>query len=271
VAESHEQRRESPVDVIPVIDVEDERLDGYRRLNDVAWRKRYEASSSTFVAEGWTVLERVLAAGLEVQSILCVSGRSERVSVQGGIPVFEASSEVVREVVGFDLHRGVVASVARPEDPGVGAATGHRAVTVLEGINDHQNLGSVLRAAVALGIGAVLLDPTCADPWYRRSVRVSMGAAAQIPIVRLTSWPSSLGDLRDLGYTTVALSPRPDAVSIFDLDVSRPAYILGAEGPGLSEQVLESSQMVARIPMAGSIDSLNVGQAAAVAFAWGMQ
>jgi tRNA G18 (ribose-2'-O)-methylase SpoU len=257
------------VDVIPVIDVEDERLDGYRRLNDVAWRKRYEAASSTFIAEGWTVLERVLAAGLEVQSILCVSGRSERLRVPGSIPVYETPSEIVKELVGFDLHRGVVASVARPIDPGIAAAAGHRAVAVLEGVNDHQNLGAVVRAAVGLGIGAVMLDPSCADPWYRRSVRVSMGAVAMLPIIRAQSWPSTLDDLARLGYTTVALSPRSDATSVFDLSVSRPAFILGAEGPGLSDAVLEMAQVVARIPIAESIDSLNVGQAAAVAFAWG--
>ncbi len=177
----------------------------------------------------------------------------------------------MEEVVGFDLHRGVVASVMRPVPPDMGDVAGHAAVAVLEGINDHQNLGAVLRAAVALGVGAVVLDPTCADPWYRRSVRVSMGAVAMLPIVRADSWPGVLDDLLDLGYTTVALSPRGDGVSVFDLEVDRPAFMLGAEGPGLTGDALELAQVVARIPMTGDIDSLNVGQAAAVAFSWGMR
>lgn len=256
------------MDVIPIDDADDERLDPYRDLNDVDRRQAFDAASGTFIAEGWTVIERVERAGLDVRSVLCVRDRVHRLALGSSVPVFSVSRGLMAEVVGFDLHRGVIASVTRPPDPAMGDVAGHNTVAVLEGINDHQNLGAVLRAAAALGVGAIVLDPTCADPWYRRSVRVSMGAVAMLPIVRAESWPGVLHDLVELRYTTVALSPRSDGVPLFDLEVERPAFMLGAEGPGLTCEAVELAQVVARIPMTGDLDSLNVGQAAAIAFSW---
>jgi tRNA G18 (ribose-2'-O)-methylase SpoU len=140
---------------------------------------------------------------------------------------------------------------------------------VLEEVNNHTNIGAVLRCAAGLGVDAVLLDPRCADPLYRRSVKVSMGAVFAVPWARLTPWPTALADIRDLGFTVLALTPDADAVSLADLtpDVTdRAALMLGAEGPGLSEAALAAADLRVRIPMAAGVDSLNVAAAAAVAF-----
>lgn len=252
-----------------VEDPADPRLDDYRRLNDTAFRRRHEHQAGIFIAEGPEVIRRVLRSGVAVRSMLCLEGRTDRVEAPAGVTVFEVSRSVMERVVGFDLHRGVVASAARPDPVSMDVIGACPSLTILEGINDHANLGSILRAAAGLGVGGVILDPTCADPWYRRAVRVSMGTVASLPMLRSprSEWPGMLGELDNRGFTVVALTPAADAARLGDHSpMTRPAVLLGSEGPGLSQAALRFASVRARIPMATGVDSLNVGQAAAVAF-----
>ena len=178
-----------------------------------------------------------------------------------------AEQRVVNEVVGFDLHRGAIAVAERPGQPALGevVATARR-IVVLEGVNDPENLGAIARSARALGADALLLDPTCADPWYRRSVRVSMGELLHLPVVR-AELAHLLDQLAVVGTECWALTPGPDADDIRSLDVpARLALLAGAEGPGLSARALAACRNV-RIPIRTGVDSLNVGHAVAVALA----
>jgi tRNA G18 (ribose-2'-O)-methylase SpoU len=174
---------------------------------------------------------------------------------------------LLRATVGFNLHRGVVASAERlpPSDP-LSLAGGARRIAVLEQLNDVENLGNLFRSARAFGIEAVLLDPQTADPLYRRCVRVSMGHVMHVPFARFSHWPKALDDLRALGFTVAALTPAGDAVAIDDFKAERVAWLLGAEGPGLTDDALDRSDVRVKIPMADGVDSLNVGTAAAIAF-----
>lgn len=177
----------------------------------------------------------------------------------------------MKAVTGFDIHRGAVAAADRLPLPAVAdLVTDRRRIAILEGINDHENLGVLFRNAAAFGIEAVVLDPTCADPLYRRSVRVSMGHVLRVPFARAERWPAALADLADAGFDVVALTPRADAVPIEELDRyrrhGRVAVLVGSEGPGLSPGALHLAAIAARIPMAPGVDSLNVAAAAAVAF-----
>jgi tRNA G18 (ribose-2'-O)-methylase SpoU len=184
-------------------------------------------------------------------------------------PVYVASREVLAATVGFDLHRGAVAVAERRPLPTIAHAVESASrIAVLEGLNDPENLGAIARSARAFGIGALVLDPTCIDPYYRRTIRVSMGEVLFLPVARAVAWPDDLGVLGSLGFETWALTPDPDAESIWSLDVpARVAVVLGAEGPGLSRRARAAASRQVRIPIATGVDSLNVGHAAAVAFA----
>jgi tRNA G18 (ribose-2'-O)-methylase SpoU len=172
--------------------------------------------------------------------------------------------------MGFNLHRGIVASAHRTPSPAPESLLANATrVAVLERLNDHENLGSLFRNARAFGVDAVLLDPQTADPLYRRCVRVSMGHVLRVPFARFTAWPDGLETLRAHGFTVVALTPSCAAVPIDEVAASRPervAIVLGAEGPGLTDETLALADVLVRIPMAGSVDSLNVATAAAIAF-----
>jgi tRNA G18 (ribose-2'-O)-methylase SpoU len=176
------------------------------------------------------------------------------------------------EVVGFHLNRGVLAVADRaPSMDPARLAAGARVLAVLEGVNDHENLGALFRNAAAFGVGGVLLGPRCADPLYRRSVRVSMGHVLRVPFADLPAdppWPASLEPLRAGGRRVIALSPRPSAIPLASAGLAgaRVALLLGAEGPGLSDAALAAADDLVRIPMADGVDSLNVAAAAAVAF-----
>lgn len=255
--------------MIAVHDPADPRLDEYRHLNDTAHRRDFETRLGIFVGEGVTVVQRMLDGGAVVRSVLCLASRTERISVPPGVPVFVASREMLTAVVGFDLHRGVVAIGERPTAAHVDDLMRVSSLAVLEGINDHENLGAIIRAAAALGMDGILADPTTADPWYRRSVRVSMGAVLQIPIARADPWAATLDALARAGFLLVALTPAEEAIPIDQMRVpagARPAILLGAEGPGLSDDAVQAAHLRVRIPMSRGMDSLNVGQAAAVAF-----
>jgi tRNA G18 (ribose-2'-O)-methylase SpoU len=185
-------------------------------------------------------------------------------------PVYSAPYDVLRALTGFNVHRGALASFHRKPVPSVAEMVrdAHR-VVVLEDLVSHTNLGAIFRCAAALGMDAVVLSPSCADPLYRRSVRVSMGSVFTIPYARAESWPGVLDDLRTAGFTVAALTPAPDAVALEAAsygDDARLAVLLGSEGPGLTAGAMSRSDVRLRIPMAGGVDSLNVAAAAAVTF-----
>jgi tRNA G18 (ribose-2'-O)-methylase SpoU len=255
-----------------ITDPDDERIADYRALTDVELRTRWEPPHGLFIAEGELVLRRALRAGYGPRSFLVDVKRVDQLAevATGPAPIYAASQEVLEQVTGFRVHRGVLASFHRRAllDAADVLAAAQR-VAILEDINNHTNLGAIFRGAAALGLDAVLLSPSCADPLYRRSVRVSMGEVFAVPYARLSPWPDALQQVRSAGFAVVALTPAPDAVPIQRLDAAaraRPALLLGAEGPGLSRRALAASDIQATIPMHRGVDSLNVAAAAAVAF-----
>jgi len=256
---------------VVVADPGDPRLLAFTGLTDTELRRRVEAEHGLFIVEGITAIERLLASPYSVHSFLLTERALDRLGdgpAATDAPIYVVGPDVLRAVVGFDLHRGAVAAALRPAP--VDAATvlaGASLVLGVEGVNDHENLGGLFRNAAAFGVDAVLLDPTCADPLYRRSVRVSMGHVLAVPFARLAPWPDALGDLQEAGTTVVALTPDPDAEPIDRVGpLPRPVLlVVGAEGPGLSAATLAGADRRVRIPMAAGVDSLNVATAAAVA------
>ncbi len=166
------------------------------------------------------------------------------------------------------MHRGVLAAADRPRPPSLEDVLGDtRRIAVLEGVNDHENMGAILRSAAALGIDAAVLDPTCCDPWYRRSVRVSMGGAFALPLCPVDDWPGALDAIRRHGFALLATTPSPSAVDLAEVAFpDRCAILLGAEGAGLSRAALTAADIHVRIPMSAGLDSLNVAHAAAITF-----
>jgi tRNA G18 (ribose-2'-O)-methylase SpoU len=254
-----------------ITDPDDERIADYRALTDLELRTRWEPPSGLFIAEGELVLRRALKAGYRMRSVLVDAKRVRQVGDLGDdAPVYAASQDVLDAITGFHVHRGVLASFHRRPllDPAEVLA-GARRIAILEDVNNHTNIGAIFRGAAALGMDAVLLSPTCADPLYRRSVRVSMGEVFAVPYARIEPWPAGLGQVRQAGFTVLAMTPAPDALPIQRLTAAqraRPALLLGAEGAGLSAQALAASDQAVVIPMQAGVDSLNVAAAAAVAF-----
>lgn len=267
------------IEPIRVTDADDPRLADYRHLRDADIRRSMEGDVF-LIAEGVAVVRRLAASGLEVRSVLLTPNRWE--SMRSSLshlscPIYVAEPDIVAGTAGFNLHRGVIASARRPDPlsleqllnraPRNGSF--HR-LAVLEGVNDHENLGAIARAARAFDIDALVLDPTCADPYYRRSVRVSMGEVLFLPVIR-----STIREVVDASATrggeSWALTPRAHAHDITRISgrSSGPlALLLGAEGPGLSDESLQVATRNVRIPISADVDSLNVGHAAAVAFAF---
>ena len=257
---------------VAITSADDPRVADYIGLRDPQHRQRLEGNEF-FIAEGINVIERLIASSYTIRSVLVTNQRYVRMEPmlsKLACPVYVAGRDVLAEVAGFDLHRGAVASADR------GTATSlddvlqrARTIAVLEGLNDPENLGAIARSARALGVDALLLDPTCADPFYRRTVRVSMGEILFLPVVRSVHWSADLQRLADAGFRLIALTPSPTAQSIHDVTRTpddRVALLLGAEGPGLSQRAMALAERV-RIPLRTNADSLNVGHAAAVAFA----
>ncbi len=256
---------------VVVTDPADPRLVAFTRLTDAELRRRVEAEHGLFVVEGILAIERLLTSTYRPHSFLLTERALARLGDgprATGAPVYIASPELLRAVVGFELHRGAVAAARRPApvDPAE-VIEGARRLLVVEGVNDAENLGSLFRNAAAFGVDAVLLDPTCADPLYRRAVRVSMGHVLAVPFARLAPWPAGLEGLRRAGVAVVALTPHPEAEPIYGIDsIDGPvALVVGAEGPGLHDSTLGAADLRVRIPMAAGVDSLNVATAAAVA------
>ena len=262
------------MNVHQITDPDDPRVADYRCLTDVDLRTAWEPPHGLFIAEGELVLRRAADAGYELRSLLVDAKRVDQVadvvSGRDDVPVYAATPAVLQATTGFHVHRGILASVRRRPLVAVPEllATARR-LAVLEDVNNHTNLGAIFRCAAGLGIDGVLLSPSCADPLYRRSVRVSMGEVFAVPYARAETWPDALADVRQAGFTVLALTPDPDAVSLGALSAdhrNRPALLLGAEGPGLSGAALTASDVAVRIPMQRGVDSLNVAAAAAVAF-----
>ncbi|MFI1225212.1 MULTISPECIES: TrmH family RNA methyltransferase [unclassified Streptomyces] len=260
-------------DLITVDDPDDPRLSDYLGLTDVELRRRREPAEGLFIAEGEKVIRRARQTGYEMRSMLL---SAKWVDVMRDVidevpaPVYAVAPELAERVTGYHVHRGALASMQRKPLPVSDEllATACR-VVVMESVNDHTNIGAIFRSAAALGIDAVLLSPDCADPLYRRSVKVSMGAVFSVPYARLEAWPKSLDTVREAGFRLLALTPDAKATSIDDAAphrLERVALMLGAEGDGLSTQALMAADEWVRIPMAHGVDSLNVGAAAAVAF-----
>ena len=256
---------------VAIDDPDDPRLADYRELTDPAARRRREGTE-LFVAEGVTAVARLLVSGHRVRSVLVTPparARLGRALDDLDAPVYVAPKAVLAATVGFDLHRGAIAAADRRPLPALDeVVAGATSLAVLEGLNDPENLGAVARSARAFGIGGLVLDPRCIDPYYRRTIRVSMGEVLFLPVARAAAWPDDLAVLHGAGFETWALTPDPGADELWSLAVpARVAVLLGAEGPGLSAAAMAAATRRVRIPIAAGVDSLNVGHAAAVAFA----
>ena len=260
--------------VIDVADPADPRLDDFRDLNSVDRRPDLPSGKGLVIAEGVLVVQRMLASRFRPRAML---GTDRRLAELGddlnGVeaPYYRVDAGVMAEVVGFHLNRGVLASASRaPELSVAQVLDGARTVAVLEGVNDHENLGSIFRNAAGLGVDAVIFGLGCADPLYRRAVRVSMGHALLVPYAWAAAWPGDLHILRDNGFRLLAMTPDPSARTLADelteAADAKVAFLVGAEGPGLTETVMRTSDARVRIPMSRGTDSLNVATAAALAF-----
>lgn len=260
--------------VIDITDPTDPRVDDFRDLNSVDRRPDLPTGKGLVIAEGVLVARRMLASRFSPHAFLGTERRlAELADDLAGTraPCYRADAEVMAEVVGFHLNRGVLGVARRPRQwTTAEVVTGARTVAVLEGVNDHENLGSIFRNAAGLGVDAVLFGPGCADPLYRRAVRVSMGHVLLVPFARLGYWPSDLELLRDNGFRLLAMTPDVGADTLADamadIAEAKVAVMVGAEGPGLTEMAMRASDIRVRIPMARGTDSLNVATAAAFAF-----
>ena len=259
------------VDLVEITSANDPRLADYRDLRDVELRKALEAEHGLFLAEGEKVVRRAVEAGYDARSFLMaprgLDGLAD-VLDRSDAPCYVIDEALAEQVTGFHVHRGALASLRRRPLPEVDAVlAGARSVLVLEDLVDHTNVGAILRSGAALGFDAVLLAPRCADPLYRRAIKVAMGAVFSLPWTRLPDWYDALPDLSARGFTTEALTLAPDAVPIEDAvaGVDKVALVLGSEGHGLSPRWEQSADRRAIIPMSAGIDSLNVAAATAVA------
>ena len=266
--------------IIEVSDLTLPALDVFTRLTEAQLRNRLEAEKGVFIAESPKVIARALDAGGEPLSLLMerkhIDGQGRDIIARcGDIPVYTANREVLADLTGYALTRGVLCAMRRPPLPSVEElCASARRVAVLEGIVDSTNIGAIFRSAAALRMDAVLVTPTCSDPLYRRAVRVSMGTVFQVPWTRIgdqpADWPGpGLERLRALGFKTAAMALSDNSIPLDYPElktIERLAVIMGTEGDGLPAHVINSADYVVRIPMSHSVDSLNVAAAAAVTF-----
>ena len=259
--------------VIAIADPADPRLADYRDLTDVALRRVLEPAGGLYIAESVKVIGRALGAGHRPRSVLVqekwLGDVIPLLGDEQDAPVYVVDADLAESVTGYAVHRGALAAMHRPVlRPVAEVVGGARTVVVLDDIVDHTNVGAAFRSAAALGADAVLISPRCADPLYRRSVRVSMGTVFQVPWTRLPSWSEARAALTEAGFHVAALALAEDAVPLDEFAARRPervALLLGSEGDGLSLRALRSADTVVKIPMAGGVDSLNVAAAGAVA------
>lgn len=289
-----------------ITDLGDPALDDYLRMTDVKLRSRVEVERGLFMAESYEVISRAMDAGMAPRSFLMSEKWLERFAPLyerfPEVPVFVGAEPLLEQLTGFHLHRGALAAMQRPELPGVaellaGARTvavledivdhtnvcgpklphpetaadlsRRSRIAVLEGLVDHTNVGSAFRNAAALGLDAVLVSPTCADPLYRRSVRVSMGTVFQVPWTRIPDWTKGIAELKAAGYVLAGMTLGEGAITLDELvaeDHEKLALVFGTEGHGITPETDAMLDRRVTIPMMGGVDSLNVTAAAAVAF-----
>jgi len=257
-----------------ITDAGDPRLADYVRLRDTSLRRHLESEQGLFIAEGEKVIRRAIEAGYRPRSFLLaerwLDGLRDVVQRWPAAPVFVVTEDLAEQVTGFHVHRGALASLHRERRHRLDELVAMQRVVVLEDIVDHTNVGAIIRNAAALGWDGALLSPRAADPLYRRSIKVSMGAVFSLPWARLEDWWAAPGMLAAAGFLTVALTPAPDALTLSELAAgisaeTRVAVMLGTEGAGLSRRWSDEAEVRARIPMFAGIDSLNVAAAAAIA------
>jgi tRNA G18 (ribose-2'-O)-methylase SpoU len=254
-----------------IASLDDPRLEFYTNLTDVSLRRLTEPQTGLYLAESTKVIERALAAGHRPVSVITldkwVAGLEPLLS-EHDIPVFVGEENELEKLTGFLLHRGAIAAMERPLLASVSdIVRDARRIVILENIIDHTNVGAIFRSVAGLGADAVLITPECADPLYRRSVRVSMGTVLQVPWTRIPSWPEGLKELQDAGFVVASLALSDDSVTLSELASEgheRLAVVFGTEGHGLKPATLAASNRVVRIPMSHGVDSLNVAAAAAV-------
>lgn len=266
--------------IIHITDLQRPELDVYLRLTENQLRNRLEPEKGIFIAESPKVIGTALDNGYEPVSLLMerrhIEGQGKEIIQRcGDIPVYTADRPVLARLTGYELTRGILCAMRRPQMPTVEELLQNaRRVAVLEGIVDHTNVGAIFRSAAALGVDAVLVTPTCCDPYYRRAIRVSMGTIFQVPWTRigeeLSDWPvKGIERLHALGFKTAAMALSDSSVSIEDetlMAEPKLAIVLGTEGDGLSAKTIAHCDYTVRIPMAHHVDSLNVAAASAVAF-----
>lgn len=261
---------------IAVEDPNDPRIEEFLGLRDHELRRRRESPNGDlagiFIAEGDLVVERALRAGYKLRSVLIDATRQQPLSEEilaTGAPIYAAGQDVVLRITGMAMHRGLIASLDRGPERDLDSVIGNATrMVVLENVNNPTNLGVIARSAVGLGADALLLDPSCCDPLYRRASRVAMGEVFALPWTRTKRFPEGLDPILEAGFTLLALTPDPRAESIDDVSFGpdeKVALVLGAEGPGLTNSTMERIGRRIRIPLHGGVDSLNVGAAAAIA------
>nr|WP_098458881.1 RNA methyltransferase [Flavimobilis soli] len=278
----------SDLNLVDITDPTADELADYVRLTDVALRSKHEPAKGLYIAESSTVIRRAIAAGHRPRSFFMehkwLPGMADVLRQFPDVPVHVASADVLESVTGFHLHRGALAAMHRPPLATVAdllasarGGLGARRVVVLEDIVDHTNVGAAVRACAAMGVDAVIMTPSCADPLYRRAVRVSMGTVFQVPWTRFDAWPTAprgaeatdgVDLLRELGFTVAALALEDDSISLDALESDTPerlALVFGTEGDGLKPHTIAACDVTVKIPMAGGVDSLNVASAVAVA------
>jgi tRNA G18 (ribose-2'-O)-methylase SpoU len=259
------------VALLAVDSLDDPRLDDYRHLREPSQRTHVEQERGIFTVEGALSVEALLASDYPTRSILVAAEHASKLArrLAADAPMYAMPAAAMAEVTGVHFHRGVLAvGERRPAPDLTDLVDGARRLLVLEGVNDHENIGALFRNAAAFGVDAVVLDPTTADPLYRRATRVSLGHVLRVPFARAPDWPNDLVRLRAAGLAVLALTPNPSAATLGEVVASPPdrwALLLGAEGPGLTHEALAAVDRHVRIPMAPGVDSVNVATAAAIA------
>jgi len=259
------------VPVVEISDIADPRLTDFAHRTDVALKNGSTAEHGLYIAESALVLGRALRAGHRPRSVLALGGTvDEAVALVGDdVPVYSGPGDLLAELTGYILHRGLIASMHRPPLPSVQSLLENaRRVVILENVVDPTNVGAIFRSVAAIGADAVLVTPRCSDPFYRRAIRVSMGTVLQVPWTRTGDWASTRELLTANGFHVAALALTDDAVSLRSFAATAPekvALVLGTEGEGLTPEAIAAADTVVQIPMAHGIDSLNVAATAAVA------
>jgi tRNA G18 (ribose-2'-O)-methylase SpoU len=266
--------------MVSVTDLADPRLDDYLRLTDVALRRVREPEQGLYIAESLTILSRVIAAGHQIRSVLTHPKWLDAlgdVLAQGKdseVTVFVADDDVIESVTGYAVHRGTLASIYRPSIPDPMSVIQHaRRLVIMEDIVDHTNVGALFRSVAGVGADAVWVTERCADPYYRRSIRVSMGTVLQVPWARVSTVSEMAPALKEAGFTIAAMALSDTAIDLDTFSTQPPsklALMMGTEGEGLTASSLECADYQVTIPMSHGVDSLNVAAAGAVAM-WALR